>query len=106
MKVAVASTGKKPDSQVSLIGARAPYFLIFEDKKLVKVISNPFRIGGGGAGFAVSQMLENEEVKIVVSGSFGVNMKNSLKERKIKAKAIIDKTVKEAVKEVMGGKQK
>ena len=101
MKIAIASSGKKLSSQVSLIGARAPCYLVFEDKKLVKVISNPFRIGGGGAGFGVAQMLENEKVKIVVSGSFGVNMKNTLKEKKIKTKVITDKTVKEAVKEIV-----
>ena len=101
MKIAVASVGKGPSSQVSLIGARAPYFLIFKDKKLVKVISNPFRIGGGGAGFGVAQMLENEKVKIVVSGSFGVNMKNTLKEKKIKTKVMMDKTVKEVIEEIV-----
>ncbi len=70
MKIAIASEGKDESSQVSAVSGRAPYYLIFEDKKLIKTVENPFRFGGG-AGFAVAQMLANEDVKLVVSGHFG-----------------------------------
>ena len=58
MKVAISSVGKDENSKVSMAGGRAPYYLIFEDRKLVKVMSNPFRVGGGGAGFAVGSILQ------------------------------------------------
>ena len=47
MKTAIASENKTVDSSVSGAGARAPFFLIFENDELVKTIKNPFRVGGG-----------------------------------------------------------
>lgn len=96
MKIAIASNGKTLDSEISPVGGRAPFYLIFENKKLVKVISNPFRMGGGGAGFGVAQMLTNEEVDLVVSGNFGPNMLNALESKGIKVK-VMQGSVKEAL---------
>jgi predicted Fe-Mo cluster-binding NifX family protein len=99
MKIAVASTGKKSDSKVSSVSGRAPFYLIFENDKLVKVISNPFRIGGGGAGFGVAKMLINENVEMVISGNFGPNLLETLKEKNIKIKIVTGRTVEEAIKD-------
>ncbi|OYT32437.1 hypothetical protein DRJ22_03960 [Candidatus Woesearchaeota archaeon] len=97
MKTAVASTGKDENSEVSPVSGRAEYYLIFEDKKLVKTIKNPFAIGGGGAGPAVAQMLANENVELVISGHFGERMLETLKEKGIKIKTVTGKTVKQAL---------
>lgn len=102
MKIAVASEGKDEKSQVSAVSGRAPYYLIFENKKLVKSISNPFKIGGGGAGISVCQMLANEGVKIIISGKFGPNVQAMCDEKKIKTKEVEGKTAREAVDEVKG----
>jgi len=102
MKIAISSTGKDENSKVSMISGRAPYYLIFEDKKLLKVISNPFRIGGGGAGFGVAEMLADEGVNLVISGRFGENMKTALESKGIKYKEISDMTVKEALEKIEG----
>lgn len=96
MKVAIASNGKEVSSEISLEGGRAPYYLIFEDKKFVKEIKNPFQVGGG-AGFSVAQMLYNEGVELVICGNFGPNMERALDEKGIKAEAVVGKTVKEAL---------
>lgn len=100
MKIAVASEGKEEGSMVSPVSGRAPYYLIFEDGKLVKAIKNPFAIGGGGAGFSVAQMLGNEGVNAVISGNFGPNLVTALEQKKIKAVVAENKTAKEALKEV------
>lgn len=84
MKIAIAAEGGDVNANISMKGGRAPYYLIFEDGKLVKTIRNPFSIGGGGAGFAVAKMLANEQVSIVVSGNFGPNMLSALQESNIK----------------------
>jgi predicted Fe-Mo cluster-binding NifX family protein len=97
MKIAIASSGKDEDSEVSSVSGRAPYFLIFEDKKLVKTIKNPFAVGGGGAGFAVAKMLKDEKVDLVVAGQFGGNMIGALEEKNIKKKELYEMTVKEAL---------
>ncbi|MBW2999372.1 hypothetical protein KY339_01760 [Candidatus Woesearchaeota archaeon] len=104
MKIAVASVGKEESSEVSPVGGRAPYYLVFEDRKLVKTISNPFRVGGGGAGFGVAKMLENEKVELAICGKFGPNMQNALESSGIKTKTVTGKTVKQAVEETVKNK--
>lgn len=100
MKIAIASSSKDEKSLVSPVSGRAEYYLIFEDKKLIKTIKNPFVIGGGGAGPSVAQMLANEKVELVISGSFGPRMLETLKEKEIKTKIIADMTVKKALEEL------
>lgn len=98
-RIAIASTGKTADSEVSPVSGRAPFYLIFEGNSLVKTIPNPFRMGGGGAGFSVAQMLANEKVDFVISGNFGPNILQALESKKIKVKIMKGKTIKEALKE-------
>lgn len=100
MKIAIASEGKETDSQVCPTAGRAPYYLVFENKELVKTIKNPFAVGGGGAGAGVIQMLSNEDINIIVSGEFGGNMQEAISAKNMKGIEIKEKTVKEALKEV------
>ncbi len=86
MKIAIASLGKTENDEISPVAGRAPYYLIFDGKKLVKTIENPFRRGGGGAGFGVAKVLANEKVSEAVAGHFGGNMISALKDNKIKTK--------------------
>lgn len=100
MKIAIASEGKDEDSMMSEKGGRAPYYLIFEDKKIIEVIKNPFAMGSGGAGFSVAYMMADKKVNLVIAGKLGKNMESALKEKgtnfreesKNKVKEIIDKT--------------
>ena len=98
-KIAIASEGKEPESQVSEVYGRANYFLIFENNKLIKTINNPFKVGGGGAGFGVTQMLSKEKVELVVAGKFGGKVPAYLTEKNIRSKEISNKTVEEVLKE-------
>ena len=98
MKVAISSNSKNIDSMVSGSSGRAPYYLIFENSKLIKTLKNPFRFGGGGAGFGVVEVLSDENVEMVISGKFGKNMKGALKSKGIKYKEMSDITIKEALK--------
>lgn len=100
MKVAIASTGKNEDSEISPVAGRAPYFLIYENKKFVKTIKNPFAIGGGGAGFSVAKMLADEKVSLLVAGKFGDKMLKVFDERNIESKEIYGISVKESLKEL------
>ena len=83
MKIAVASEGKDVKSEVSEKGGRAPYYLIFDDKKLVESIKNPFAAGSGGAGFSVAHMLADKNAELVVAGKLGGNMESALKDKGI-----------------------
>lgn len=97
MKVAIASNGKDENAKISEVGGRAPYYLIFEHGRLLKVVKNPFRVGGGGAGFGVAQMLSDEKVETVVSGKFGGNMVSALESKGIQHEEISPITVKQAL---------
>jgi len=97
MKIAIAAEGKNENDEISQVYGRANYFLIFEDKKLVKTINNPFKVGGGGAGFGVTQMLAKEEIDLVIAGKFGEKVINYLKEKNIDYKEISDKKANEVL---------
>ncbi len=86
MKIAIASEGKTKESEISERGARAPYYLIFENKELTKTIKNPFAVGGGGAGWSVAHMLADEKANLVIAGRIGPNMETALKEKGLKSK--------------------
>ena len=101
MKIAIASLGKKETDMISPVAGRAPFYLFFEDKKLVKVQKNPFLYGSGGAGFAVAKMLADENTEIVITGHLGPNMITALKEKNIKAMMARDMTVKQALEKAI-----
>jgi len=96
-KIGIASEGKDVNAQVCAFAGRAPYYLIIEDGELVKVIKNPFLLGGGGAGLGVAQMLFNENVNLVISGKFGEKMIDMLEEKKIEYKVVENKKVSEVL---------
>ena len=100
MKMAISSERKDIDSEVSLRGGRAPFYLIFEENKLVKVLKNPFKMGGGGAGFGVAEMLADEKVDLVITGKIGNNMKGALESKNIKYKEMQNITIKETLEKV------
>jgi len=98
MKIAVALEGKNKDSEISQRGGRAPYYIIFKDKKIIETIKNPFATGSGGAGFSVAYMLADKKVNLLVSGKLGRNMESALKEKEIKFREESKKKVKEVIK--------
>lgn len=100
MKIAIATEGKETSSNVSAVTGRAPYFLIFENGKMVKTLTNPFRTGGGGAGFGVAKMLNNEKIDMLVAGNFGSNVTEYFKEKNIKVKVSKQKKAEEVLKEI------
>lgn len=97
MKIAIASEGKDESSKISLRGGRAPYYLIFEDKKLIETIKNPFATGSGGAGFSVAYMLAEKKVNLVIAGKVGGNMVSALKEKGIEFREDIERKVSEVI---------
>lgn len=84
MKKAIASLSRDIQSEISPQGGRAPYYLIFKNNNLIEVWKNIFNIGGGGAGLAVSKVLNDKGVKLIISGHFGDKMKEALNDRNIK----------------------
>ena len=83
MRIAIAVIGNNDNAQISSQAARAPFFMVFEDNKLIETIRNPFRLGSGGAGFSVAKLLEDKGVEKIVAERFGENMVGALEERGI-----------------------
>ncbi|MFQ6759029.1 MAG: hypothetical protein D9V46_09980 [Deltaproteobacteria bacterium] len=80
--IAVAAEGSAPTAQISKLAARAPYFLLFDDKgQLAEALANPYRQGAGGAGPQVVDFLAAKGIKTVIAGEFGANMTNAMKNK-------------------------
>jgi predicted Fe-Mo cluster-binding NifX family protein len=72
MKIAIAAIEKSENSPVSQRAGRAPYFLLFDGKgSLLEMLSNPFALGGGGAGFAVAKLLADKGWKFLLPEKSG-----------------------------------
>jgi len=85
MKIAIATTDKEENAEISERGARAPYYLIFNDKgELLEAMKNPFAVGGGGAGFSAAKVMADKGVDVFISSSIGSNMTSALEGRGIK----------------------
>ncbi len=84
MKIAISSTSKNKDANIDEKAGRAKYYLIFDESgEIIEIIDNPFRTGGGGAGFGVAKMLADKGVNTIVAGEFGPNMIQAMTDRKI-----------------------
>jgi predicted Fe-Mo cluster-binding NifX family protein len=78
-KVAVAAEGDTTSAQVSAIAARAPYFLLFDDKgTFVEAVANPHKDVPGGAGSQAVDFLAGKGVTVVIAGAFGPKMVGAL----------------------------
>ncbi len=83
MKIAIASLGKNIDSEVSPQAGRAPFYLIFEDGKLIETWKNVFATGGGGVGPAVAKVMSDKKVVKIISAKLGEKMITALEEKGI-----------------------
>lgn len=72
MKIAIASEGEGPDAQVSPHGARAPFYLIYDENGILQEsITNPCANAERGAGPKAAHFLVQQGVQLVVAGAFG-----------------------------------
>lgn len=77
MKKIIASLTSEKEYEIATNAARAPFFIVFEDDSYVKTIKNPFT-SGGGAGFAVAELLKDEGCNLFIAGKLGDNLKERL----------------------------
>lgn len=80
--IAVAAEGPSRSSRVSEVAARAPYFLLFDEKgALLEAAKNPHMDARGGAGTASVDFLAAKGVKTVLAGAFGPRMARAMEAR-------------------------
>ncbi len=113
MKIAIPSTGKTMESQISQVFGRCPFYILVEvtenpetGKKEVKgaeAIENPATGQRGGAGIAASQTLGNEDVDIVIATRIGPRAFDVLQRIEIDTYEGIKGTVQENIDALIDG---
>ena len=72
MKIAIATEYNKPAAEISLQGARALFFQIYDaNGKLSEILENPYAGSAHHVGPEVANMLYQLHVTKVVAGRFG-----------------------------------
>ncbi len=77
MKVAITSTGNRPESKLDKRFGRCSYFVIYDTSNhATEYIPNPNKDNLEGAGPASVQLIASKGVEKVVSGEFGAKVKS------------------------------
>jgi len=84
MKIAVSSTGKNIENNVSDVFGRCPYFVIAEIKnqkiEKTEIIENKSAEQMSGAGMSVAQLMAEKNVNVVITGNVGPRALDVLKQ--------------------------
>jgi len=84
MKTAITSSGNSLDSTLDHRFGRCNYFVIYDaETQGIEFIPNPNKEAEDGAGPASVQLLASRNVKKIVSGEFGLKIKELLDSLKI-----------------------
>lgn len=85
MKVIVSSTGEGIEADMDPRFGRCQYFVVVDtDSMTAETHPNPGAAASGGAGFQAAQFCSDTGASAVISGSFGPNAFNTLREAGIK----------------------
>jgi predicted Fe-Mo cluster-binding NifX family protein len=72
MKIAIAAEAATPQAKVSHHGARAPYYLVYDESgQLQQALSNPYAGAERGAGPGAAQFLARHGIRTIVAADFG-----------------------------------
>jgi predicted Fe-Mo cluster-binding NifX family protein len=84
MKSAITSSGNSLDSTLDQRFGRCNYFVIYDSETQgIEFIPNPNKDAEDGAGLASVQLLASRNVQKIVSGEFGLKIKDLLDSLKI-----------------------
>jgi len=106
MKIAISSTGKSINDNVSDVFARCPYFIIveIEDQKIknTEEIENENKEQMSGAGVSVAQLIAEKDVNAVIAKNIGPRALDVLKQFNIKpysGQGVIKEVLQELIKD-------
>lgn len=108
MKILITSKGDSLDSLFDQRFARADYLLIIDDntKNIIESKKNPWIQMAHGVGVKAANFVINEGIDIVISGSFGPNAYEILKEGNCKLYTSEKETIKETLDAYFSGELK
>ena len=102
MKIAIASDKADINADVSMQGARAAYYLVFDDSgNLDQALENSFASADRGAGPRVASFLADSGVDEVVAGDFGSRFEMHLEDLGIRSRRETGK-ISDVVKQMTG----
>jgi predicted Fe-Mo cluster-binding NifX family protein len=104
-RVAVTSSGPKPDSNVEYRFARAPWFMIYDPATGAwQSVDNSKAAGNpSGAGREAAKVLVDRGVKVVITGYCGTNAHRALSAAGIKIYEVSGGTVAQALRAYQAG---
>jgi len=106
MKIAISSTGKNIESNVSDVFGRCPYFVIVEIKdkefEITQIIENKSTSQKTGAGISTGQLIAEKGAEAVITGNVGPRALDVLNQFNIKIYSGSG-TIKQAVQEFIKG---
>lgn len=106
-KVAVSSIGQKLTSQVEPRFGRSPYFILIDlETNEYEAIENPNVNAMGGAGIQTAQLVANNGIEVVLTGSCGPNAYQTLQAAGVKVVTGVSGTVSEAIERYKSGHYK
>lgn len=95
MKIAITSTGNSNDSLLDQRFGRCAYFVIYDtETKSTEYIPNPNKDKQEGVGPAAVQLVSSRKVQKIISGEFGIKIKEQLDSLKIQMIIYKDSNVK------------
>lgn len=100
MKIAITSTDDSIDSKLDQRFGRCNYFFIYDTESGgMEILPNSNKESLEGAGPASVQLLASREVKKIISGEFGIKIKDLLDSLKIQM--IILKEPEKTIREIL-----
>ncbi|MCK9255664.1 MAG: dinitrogenase iron-molybdenum cofactor biosynthesis protein [Bacteroidales bacterium] len=100
MKIAITSTGTTLSSTIDPRFGRAAYYVIYDiEKKSFEISPNPIKNVSDGAGPAAVEFVAEKGVEKIVSGEFGIKIKDLLDSLKIQMITVKDhsKTIQDII---------
>lgn len=84
MTIAIATTAPELDGQIAMHGARAPFYLLFDERgDMLEALANPVVQAEGGAAPRAALFLAEKGVTLLAAGDFGNRFISELEERGI-----------------------
>ena len=101
MTIAIAATAPEQNGQIAMHGARAPFYLLFDEQgNMLEVLANPVVQAEGGAAPQAALFLADKGVTLLAAGDFGSRFVSELEERGI-SHALMSGLVSEVIVELI-----
>lgn len=94
MKIAITSNGNSLDSLLDNHFGRCASFIIYDtESQAIEIIPNPYKDLDENAGINALKIISSRNVRKIISGEFGLKIKDQLDAQKIQMIVLKNKTI-------------